>query len=68
MECPFVLSNDPMPTRQGEIGTVLLSSFEEADATYLSISPKCELLGSHMGGWEFSVYPDWPHDDWLGGP
>ena len=29
MKCPFVLSNDPMPTRQGEIGTVLLSPFED---------------------------------------
>ena len=25
MKCPFVLSNDPMPTGQGEIRTILLS-------------------------------------------
>ena len=29
MKCPFILSNDLMPTRQGEIGTVLLSFFED---------------------------------------
>ena len=29
MKCPFVLSNDPMPTRQGEIGTILLFPFED---------------------------------------
>ena len=29
MECLFVLSNDPMPAKQGEIGTGLLSPLED---------------------------------------
>ena len=29
MKCPFVWLNDPMPSRQGAIVTILLSPFED---------------------------------------